>query len=300
MGRRHGANCTNGSVYTYHEKAKDKRESGWGSLAARLGKDSMKNFDCCCLTLQPCKEPVVTPDGYLFDKMAVIEYMVHQKKEIAKRLKEYERQTEKSQREARLKASEGDKLEKKLFLETEKSIRTKQAHDSSKERGASKPAAGASVSNMADGKDKVLPSFWIPNETPDNKDTTISKPDEKVRCPMSGKALRMKDLIDVNFTLVKDPDDKRSLIVKDDERYMCAVTKDLLNNSVPCAVLRDTGDVVTMECVEKLIKPDMRNPISGKILREKDIIPLQRGATGFAGSGVELKAVKAGAAMQVT
>jgi len=42
MGRRHGANCTNGSVYTYHEKAKDKRESGWGSLAARLGKDSMK------------------------------------------------------------------------------------------------------------------------------------------------------------------------------------------------------------------------------------------------------------------
>jgi len=41
-------------------------------------------------------------------------------------------------------------------------------------------------------------------------------------------------------------------------------------------VLRDTGDVVTMECVEKLIKPDMRNPISGKILREKDIIPLQR------------------------
>ena len=42
MGRRHGANCTNGSVYTYHEKAKDKRESGWGSKSTRLGKDSIK------------------------------------------------------------------------------------------------------------------------------------------------------------------------------------------------------------------------------------------------------------------
>jgi len=42
MGRRHGKNCTNGSVYTYAEKAKDKRESGWGSHAARLGRDSVK------------------------------------------------------------------------------------------------------------------------------------------------------------------------------------------------------------------------------------------------------------------
>ena len=53
----------------------------------------------------------------------------------------------------------------------------------------------------------------------------------------------------------------------------------LLLCQVPCAVLRDSGDVVTMECVEKLIKPDMRNPISGAKLRDKDIIPLQRVCT---------------------
>lgn len=56
--------------------------------------------------------------------------------------------------------------------------------------------------------------------------------DERVRCPMSGNALKMKDLIPVRFTLIKDRDDKRSLIVKDNERYMCAVTSDVLNNSV--------------------------------------------------------------------
>ena len=35
-------------------------------------------------------------DGYLYDKMAIIEYMVHQKKLIAKRMKEYEKQLQKN------------------------------------------------------------------------------------------------------------------------------------------------------------------------------------------------------------
>jgi nitric oxide synthase-interacting protein len=59
-----------------------------------------------------------------------------------------------------------------------------------------------------------------------------------------------------------------------------------------------SGDVVTQECVDKLIRTsNMLCPITGKTLKEKDLIPLQRGGTGYAGSGVELKATRAGAAM---
>ena len=54
---------------------------------------------------------------------------------------------------------------------------------------------------------------------------------------MSGKVLKMKDLIDVKLTVAKDDDDKRSMIVKDDERYVCAVTKDMLSNSVSILLL---------------------------------------------------------------
>lgn len=117
---------------------------------------------------------------------------------------------------------------------------------------------------------------------------------------MSNKPLKVKDLLDVKFTEVKDPDDKKSLIVKEN-RYMCAVTHDILSNSVPCAVLRTTlvqigyifkilflcewlinlcihfrGDVVTMECVEKIIKKDWIHPLTSEKITEKDIIPLQR------------------------
>ncbi|XP_013856571.1 nitric oxide synthase-interacting protein, partial [Austrofundulus limnaeus] len=89
---RHGKNCTAGAVYTYHEKKKDTAASGYGTQSVRLGKDAIKDFDCCCLSLQPCQDPVVTPHGYLYEKQAILEYILHQKTEIAKKMKAYEKQ----------------------------------------------------------------------------------------------------------------------------------------------------------------------------------------------------------------
>lgn len=92
---------------------------------------------------------------------------------------------------------------------------------------------------MANGREKNLPSFWVPSQAPAAKKSKLAKPDPTILCPVSQMPLRAKDLIDVKFTLVHDPDDKKSLIVKEN-RYMCAVTHDILSNSVPCAVLRPT------------------------------------------------------------
>lgn len=52
---RHGKNCTASAVYSYHERRRDAKTSGYGTLHARLGADSIKEFDCCSLTLQPCR-----------------------------------------------------------------------------------------------------------------------------------------------------------------------------------------------------------------------------------------------------
>ena len=90
---------------------------------------------------------------------------------------------------------------------------------------------------MSNGQDKVLPSFWIPAKTPQAKEISLQKPDKNIYCPISGKILKIKDLIPVKFTEVKDPDDKRALIVKE-ARYMCPITHDVLSNSVPCAVIK--------------------------------------------------------------
>ena len=105
--------------------------------------------------------------------------------------------------------------------------------------GSSSTSDGDSVSNMKNGKDKMLPSFWIPSKTPGAKEISLQKPDKTIYCPVSGEPLKMKDLIPIKFTVVQDPDDKRSLIVKQ-ARYMCPITHDVLGNSVPCAVIKTT------------------------------------------------------------
>lgn len=274
---RHARNCTAGAVYTYHEKKKDAQASGYGTNTQRVGKDSIKDFDCCSLTLQPCRTPVVTADGYLFDKESILEYIITKKNEYSRKLKEYEKQKRKEQTELAELAAAEERSKLNNFLKTEKNIVSSPIKPfKSDPLKVEKP----SVSNMAGGREKHLPSFWIPSKTPEAKDKSLKKPDKTIYCPVSGKPLKPKDLIDVKFTEVKDPDDKKSLIVKEN-RYMCIVTHDILSNSVPCAVLRTTGDIVTLECVERIIKKDWIHPLTGEKLKEQDIIPLQRGGTGY-------------------
>lgn len=279
---RHSKNCTAGTVYTYHERQRDTKSSGYGSKSARFGKDSIKDFDCCCLTLQPCRNPIVTPEGFLYDKEAILEFIIQQKKQIARKLKEYGKQINKAKEELNELA--------KAELETKK-----QKLISHVEAPSDKNATGKdeSICNMKNGKGKELPSFWVPALTPDAAPTKIEKPDEKVRCPMSGRPIKLKDMLDVKFTPINDRDSKTALISKQ-ARYVCAVTNDVLGNSVPCAVLKTSGSVVTMECVEKLIKKDMLDPINGKKMTERDILPLQRGSSGYSASGHTLEGKKYG------
>ncbi|XP_064400832.1 nitric oxide synthase-interacting protein-like [Halichondria panicea] len=293
MGR-HGKNATASAVYSYHERRKDTAEGQYGSQSLRLGKDSIKDFDCCNLTLQPCKNPVLTTDGYLYDKEAILECLLHQKRDNARRMKEYEKQKQKHENKEIEDGMADTRSKIAKFFSAEKSIVSKPINPFS-QKTKSEATPGTNVSS--EEQRSKLPSFWIPSLTPDSTPTEIKKPDNKTYCPMSGAQLRVKDLISINFTPIADRDSKTSLIVKK-ARYMCPVTYDALGNSVPCAVLKTTGDVVTMECVEKLIrKNDMLCPLSGKKLKESDIITLVRGGTGYAASGVTLKATKAGAAI---
>ncbi|CAK8689310.1 unnamed protein product [Clavelina lepadiformis] len=292
---RHGKNATASSVYSYHERKKDTQQSNYGTRSSRMGKDSVKDFDACCLTLQLCRNPVVTPQGYLYEKEAILEYIVHQKRLIAKQMKEYEKQKHKEEKELKELAEAENRSKVESFMKSEKSIVSKSLDSFEKKtvdtKNRAKDAATSS-STSDDSKEKNLPSFWIPSLTPQANKDKVAKPDSKVYCPMSKKPLKLKDLIPVKFTPIADRDKKTSVIAKKD-RWMCAVTHDTLGNFIPCAVLRPTGDVVTMECVEKIIrKNNMQHPINGQLLKEKDIIPLDRGGTGFASTNKDLDAKK--------
>ncbi|KAI4785848.1 nitric oxide synthase-interacting protein [Pseudochaenichthys georgianus] len=300
---RHGKNCTAGAVYTYHEKKKDTAASGYGTQSIRLGKDAIKDFDCCCLSLQPCQDPVMTPDGFLYEKQAILEYILHHKTETAKRMKAYEKQkqAQKSSSQLESKSEERERVER--FKTKENSIVSKPINPftSGQNPGGEKSrthAAESSSSAPVASSSQSLPCFWVPSLTPQSKPTLLKKPSRTVLCPMSGRPIKMNELITVRFTALDPSLDRVALLTRQD-RYVCAVTRDVLGNSVPCTVLRPSGAVVTQECVEKLIKKDMLDPLSGDKLSDRDLIPLQRGGTGFAASGVDLRAKEARPVMMV-
>ncbi|XP_046893504.1 nitric oxide synthase-interacting protein isoform X2 [Hypomesus transpacificus] len=264
---RHGKNCTAGAVYTYHEKRKDTAASGYGTQSVRLGKDAIKDFDCCCLSLQPCRDPVVTLDGYLYEKQAILEYMLHQKTDIAKKMKAYEKQKQTQKSDSRLESKSEERERAERFKTRENSIVSKpinpftsgltkdgqtvrtdgqssasiSASSSMTDSSSSAPGSSSS-SSSAPGSTQSLPSFWIPMLTPEAKPTLLKKPSKTVLCPMSGRPLKMNELIPVRFKAL-DPSLDRVALLTRQERYVCAVTKDTLGNSTPCSVLRPSKSV---------------------------------------------------------
>eukprot|EP00731_Ephydatia_muelleri_P029579 Em0021g102a len=215
-------------------------------------------------------------------------------------MKDFEKQKTKQQAELEElgKAEARSKVAK--FLSSETSIVNKPVNPFSQSDEKQQAASGlvATATKSSDGDSATpakpkLPSFWVPSMSTVAKPTELKKPDMRTFCPVTGKILKVKDLITVKFT----PADHASSGASNDIVYMCPVTHDILGNSIPCAVIKPTGDVVTMECVDKLIRKDMVYPLTGQKLKDSDIIPLARGGTGFAGSGIELKATKSGPAM---
>uniref|UniRef100_A0A452QT32 Nitric oxide synthase-interacting protein n=1 Tax=Ursus americanus TaxID=9643 RepID=A0A452QT32_URSAM len=283
---RHGKNCTAGAVYTYHEKKKDTAASGYGTQNIRLSRDAVKDFDCCCLSLQPCHDPVVTPDGYLYEREAILEYILHQKKEIARQMKAYEKQrgARREEQKELQRAAAQDQV--RGFLEKEAAIVSRPLNPFTPKAASGNNDArpGSSAGPTGKDKDKALPSFWIPSLTPEAKATKLEKPSRTVTCPMSGKPLRMSDLTPVRFTPLDSSVDRVGLITRS-ERYVCAVTRDSLSNATPCAVLRPSA-----------IRKTWIDPLTA--VRSTTAPAIIIGGTGFAGSGVKLQAEKSRPVMQ--
>ncbi|KAL3310149.1 hypothetical protein Ciccas_011289 [Cichlidogyrus casuarinus] len=277
---RHSKNCTAHSVYTYHERKKDEDKN----RNERFGKDSIKPFDCCCLTLQTAKDPVITPDGYLYDKAAILEYIVETKADIQRKLKLYDKQ--KNREELRIKELENIKKQEqiKAFLDT--SAPTPLQHE------LNSVAREIRTLNN-DYRPGTCNDFWAPGQAAqhdgNDKLTETDKPDTIVRCPMSRKPLKFKQLIPVNFVKYRDETASSSNSSKANY-YCCAVTKDIITDATPCVVLKTSGSIVKEEVCDKLIKKDMIDPINGKKMTDKDFIPLFRGSLGYTDERVLLKA----------
>ncbi|KAM1235660.1 hypothetical protein ACFX2J_005093 [Malus domestica] len=78
MPQRHSKNNNDLAFFTYDEKKK----LGYGTQRERLGRDSIKPFDACCLCLKPFIDPMCCQKGHVFCKECILECLLSQKKDI--------------------------------------------------------------------------------------------------------------------------------------------------------------------------------------------------------------------------
>lgn len=311
---RHAKNATASSCYTYAERRKDAQASGYGTLHERLGKDSMKPFDCCSLTLQPCREPLISPQGFIFDREAILNYILDQKEAYKRKLKIWEQQRRNDvEKQDAVLQKEQDKMKAKFIsfesapvpkmtqVPSTPSVRSHllkkrpstddlagDGPSSSKNKKLAPVGEEDSVSNMAGARASQWKSFWVPELSTNAEPDRIEKPSSKILCPLSGVELKFKELLPVKFTPINDSLEFNKLIAKE-ERYLCPVSRDVLTNSSRCVYLKTSKSVVCWPCVQKIIRKEMVDPLCGKSLQESDLIELQRGGTGYAATN-ELKA----------
>ncbi len=158
------------------------------------------------------------------------------------------------------------------------------SNNSGEEPNKNKDMIGARQEYLEAGKEEARKrNFWVSENAHTAKATEIKEPPKHTSCPMSGKKLRLKDLIPCKLEL-SDKDKKEGK-----DMYSCAVSKKpIIYQQAFC--LKPSGIVIEENTYKTVVKPTMTCPITGKKLTEKDVIKLQKGGSGFCShSKVEVK-----------
>lgn len=251
-----------------------------GTTHMRLGEDSVRPFEFCCLGLCPPRDPVVTPDGFLFEREAVLENLLLQKQDM---------------RVAKLAAAAHKQRKKEKEQET-----TKHRLHEDAVGFAMREDALTNLEVTNDRRDERSATrrvgsteAWLlaTDNVSNDRDNLLSFRSMRTLCPMSRRPLKSRDLRPVKFTRNADSADTVA-DAKHRGRYMCPVCSTTLKNISRPAVL-PSGTVLCGSCIAKFVKHEQRDPVTGQALSSaKDIIYLRSGGTAFAASGGEHKEAK--------
>jgi len=278
---RHSKNSTATTHFTYHEKV----AAGHGTLKRRFGKDSQLPFGCCCLCLKPITEklePLASPCGFLYCKGCIYANLLTQKQQIKSDLRAFEAQQEKQRLEEEKNELNQERQKLENFLSADASENALKKKKDKEARHLAQLSSKVDLETLDEKKATLKrTNFWVPGFTP-NHEEKLAMPDEKTRDPMSGKELRLKQLMPVQL-LRSDKETIGESVV------LCAVSKKAITHQM-AVLIRPSGQIVLESCLKEMVLPTMTCPVSGLKIRKKDIVHMQAGGTGFsAHSQVEAK-----------
>lgn len=304
---------------TYHEQ-KRLKSSGYGTQSTRLTTESQLPFGHCCLSLSPAlsdnKEGgvgsggnggvVATPSGHIYSREAIVQYLLTKNGDIKRMKEEYDKKRLDVESRRVEWEEKNTKKEENLFVKKDQGamvVHGSNTNNHSIGDGSKKASAAAGTKNSKESGENSLKkiSFWLASSQPVHQkgagengdfdyeaelDALPPPPPERPASPMSGNPLKLKQLIPLH--LIREGDDDKSSKGKnsgnDMGKVLCAVSgKTITNHSV--VAIRTSGQVMIRSVYEELARPTMTCPVTGKKFKEKDVIELQKAASGFAASG---------------
>jgi nitric oxide synthase-interacting protein len=139
--------------------------------------------------------------GRIYEKEAILNYLVLKKKEIREQMTKYEKQTKDQINTEDVAAEESQKAAQIAFQKNDTGIIRGNNSDFRSSYQAKIASKGLDVEEN-DAKRVTLKrtSYWLSSFTPEHN-ALIIKPDERPNSPMSGEPLRMKDLVPLQLTL---------------------------------------------------------------------------------------------------
>jgi len=266
-------------VFTHHERKLLK----YGTVSERLGADSVKSFECCSLCLKTFVEPMCCSKGHVFCKECIYGCLLRQKQDIGEQMLKYDEQVQRLEtenprieNERRIKEIEDfDKSAHGLNLDGPQAFKTKaEPKLDLKKFDAEKKIA----------KKLELKSFWVPGVgDPTLTPTLLKKPSTETTCPEGNHPLRLKKLVKMKCAVNKNPQDEKLSGKGVTGTYQCPVCCKTLAGAMKAAVLKTCGHVICIHCLDQLKKEEQCAVCSVKF-KEKSVIKLQSGGTGYSGS----------------
>ncbi|PKA52406.1 hypothetical protein AXF42_Ash019790 [Apostasia shenzhenica] len=287
MPQRHSKNNNDLAFFTYDEK----RKLGYGMQKERLGKDSIKPYDACCLCLKSFIDPLCCLKGHVFCKECILECLLAQKKDIKRKLaahaaRQRQQTEEEEERQSMQKARELNAFDQQNHGAVPQYNDRNQTHDKNGFHGANSVKATSYEEEAL----RTMKAFWLPSATP-NAPVKVDAPSTDTFCPEGKEKLKLKTLFPIYFTEDKNEvgsskKSKKSL----ESNYICPSCKVSLTNTLSLVAISTCGHVFCRKCADRFIAKDKFCLLCNKECKEKNLVCLEKGGTGFAAHGDHLEA----------
>jgi nitric oxide synthase-interacting protein len=233
---------------------------GYGTTTARLSGVSQATFGNCALSSHPAQEhPVATHSGYIYERSAILEYLLTQTKALKQEQQKYDQWLELQQTEVQDDQDTKRKADIAQFEASQKVVAVKK--------------------RKVDVNPLKRTSFWLSEFQPETDGKTqMEPPPKRPASPMSQQPLRRKDLIELDL--------RRN----SDDHVICAISEKSIVTQQALALIPKSGGAaqVVLEQVYNDLGKEVVCPVTGRKLSK--ILKLQKGGSSFSSNGGVIEA----------